>query len=71
MRQRTRKLFGTAGLIAFVIFWALFSMSFAQGSVNNLPGLWQAVIFITLGLVWVIPAGLIIRWMARPDPEAM
>jgi len=71
MRQRTRKLIGTAILLAFVIFWALFSMSFAEGGVNNLPAIWQAVIFITLGLVWVIPAGFLIRWMSRPDPEPM
>ncbi len=67
MRQRTRKLIGTAALLIFVTFWALFSMSFAQGGVNDLPAIWQAVIFITLGLVWVIPAGLLIRWMSRAD----
>jgi hypothetical protein len=71
MRQRTRKLIGTAALLALVIFWALFSMSFAQSGVNNLPGIWQAVVFITLGLIWILPAGLLIRWMSRPDSETM
>jgi len=23
--------------------------------------------FLTAGLAWVIPAGLLIRWMQRPD----
>lgn len=71
MRQRTRKLIGTAVLLIFVTFWALFSMSFAQGGVNDLPAVWQAVVFVTLGLVWIIPAGLLIRWMSRRDPETM
>jgi Protein of unknown function (DUF2842) len=27
----------------------------------------QAVVFVVLGLIWVLPAGLLIRWMSRPD----
>jgi Protein of unknown function (DUF2842) len=67
MRQRPRKLIGTALLLAFVVFWALFAMSLAQGRIATLPGAMQAVVFVVLGLVWVLPAGLLIRWMSRPD----
>jgi hypothetical protein len=67
MRQRTRKLIGTALLLAFVVVWALFAMSLAQGRVAALSGAMQAVVFVVLGLVWVLPAGLLIRWMSRPD----
>ncbi|HLL27509.1 MAG TPA: DUF2842 domain-containing protein [Xanthobacteraceae bacterium] len=61
MRQRPRKLIGTALLLAFVLFWALFAMSLAQGRVTELSGGYQAAVFIALGLIWVIPAGLLIR----------
>jgi len=27
----------------------------------------QFAYFVTAGLAWVIPAGLLIRWMQRPD----
>ncbi len=67
MRQRLRKLIGTAVLLAFVVFWALFAMSLAQGHVTTLSAAMQAAIFIVLGLVWILPAGLLIRWMSRPD----
>jgi hypothetical protein len=67
MRQRQRKLVGTALLLAFVIFWALFAMSLAQGRVTTLSAAMQAAVFIALGLIWVLPAGLLIRWMSRPD----
>lgn len=67
MRQRPRKLIGTALLLAFVVFWALFAMSLAQGRIATLPGAMQAAVFVVLGLVWVLPAGLLIRWMSRPD----
>jgi hypothetical protein len=67
MRQRTRKLIGTALLLAFIAFWALFAMSLAQGRVATLSTAMQAAVFVMLGLIWVLPAGLLIRWMSRPD----
>lgn len=67
MRQRTRKLIGTMLLLILVIVWALFGMLVAQGRVVDLPGYAQFFVFLFLGLVWVIPAGLLIRWMARKD----
>jgi hypothetical protein len=67
MRQRTRKLLGTVALLAFVIVWALFGMLVAQGRVVELPGYGRFLVFLFLGLVWVLPAGLLIRWMARRD----
>ena len=31
---------------------------------------WASLIFfLVAGLFWAVPAGVIIKWMARPDPE--
>lgn len=70
MRLRTRKLIGTAILLVFVIVWALFAMSIAQARLPALSGWAQGALIVFLGLVWILPAGLLIRWMARPDPGA-
>jgi hypothetical protein len=70
MSLRTRKLIGTALLIAFVIFWAFFSMSIAQAQLATLSGWAGGALVVFLGLVWIIPAGLIIRWMAKQKPNA-
>lgn len=70
MRTRTRKLIGTAALLCFVIFWALFAMSIAQARLATMSGLAGGALVVFLGLIWVIPAGLIIRWMAKPRPDA-
>jgi hypothetical protein len=67
MRSRNRKLLGTVALLVFVIVWALFGMLIAQGRVVELPGYGRFLVFLFLGLVWVLPAGLLIRWMARRD----
>ncbi|HWK86922.1 MAG TPA: DUF2842 domain-containing protein [Xanthobacteraceae bacterium] len=66
MSQRTRKLIGTALLLALVVFWAFFAMSIAQARVPQMSALAGGALVVFLGLIWVVPAGLIIRWMARP-----
>jgi hypothetical protein len=35
----------------------------------NASKLVELVFYVVAGLAWVIPAGLLIRWMQRPDPE--
>jgi len=70
MRQRVRKLIGTATLFSFVMFWVLFAMSLGSGRITELPGMTQGAIIGFLGLVWVIPAALLIRWMSRPDSDS-
>jgi hypothetical protein len=70
MSLRTRKLIGTSLLIAFVIFWAFFSMSIAQARLATMSGLAGGALVVFLGLVWIVPAGLIIRWMAKQKPNA-
>ena len=69
MTQRTRKLIGTITMAVYVIVYALFAMLvgatfFAQSAT------WaQTLYYGVAGLIWIIPAGLLIRWMARPDPS--
>jgi len=71
MRQRTRKFIGSAALLAFVILWALFAMTIAQLYVSTLSDWAQGVLIVILGFVWIVPAGLLIRWMSRHDIETM
>jgi hypothetical protein len=70
---RLRKLIGTVLMIMLVLVWALGAMALAQGRVTELPGYLQFVAYVVLGLGWVVPAGLIIRWMLKGDvrPETL
>ncbi len=67
MKQRNRKLIGTVLILVFVCVYALVAMALAQGRVTEASKLVQTIAYIVLGLVWVLPAGLLIRWMARRD----
>ena len=69
MTVRTRKLIGAALLLIFIPLYAQLTVMIA---VARLPGssiLTQTLFFAVTGLLWVVPAGLIIRWMQRPPRE--
>jgi hypothetical protein len=67
MGARIRKLIGSMAMIALVIVYALLAMALAQGRVPTAPAWAQMVIYAALGLAWLPPAMLIIRWMEKPS----
>jgi type IV secretory pathway protease TraF len=69
MRMRTRKLFGTIALLAFVIVYAFAAMMVAIALQVNASKFGEVIYYVVAGLAWVVPAGAIIWWMQKPDPE--
>lgn len=67
MTIRTRKLVGTLLLLVFLVLYALMAMLAAV--VLQVRDSWiiELAYYAIAGLAWVIPAGLLIRWMAQPD----
>jgi uncharacterized membrane protein len=66
MSARTRKLIGTVVLLAFLAAYALVVASIGAGRITTATPLAQLAFFFVAGLAWVVPAGLLIRWMQRP-----
>lgn len=66
MHVRVRKLIGTILLVAFVCVYALMAMVVAVMTLPDESQTVQMLYYAVAGLAWVIPAGLIIRWMERP-----
>ena len=67
LKQRNRKLAGVFLMIGLLIIYPAFAVIFYE---NLLAGLniWILLIYFAIaGLAWAIPAGLLIKWMARPD----
>jgi len=62
-----RKLAGAAMLALFVPAYAMTAMVIASAKLPGAPILVQTVAYAVLGLLWVLPAGVIISWMQRPD----
>lgn len=68
MKQRQRKLAGTVGLLVFIAIYALLAMVAAASlEVHNASKLAELIYYAVAGLLWVLPAGIIIGWMQKPD----
>jgi len=67
MTTRTRKLIGTVVLLLSLAVYATIAAVIGSGRIALAPQWVQFAFFLTTGLAWVIPAGLLIRWMQRSD----
>lgn len=68
MTQRTRKFIGTVALLVFLCVYALVVMAISV-KVPTWGTTGKTIYYAAAGLLWVLPAGLLIKWMQRPDPE--
>lgn len=66
MPPRFRKFIGAVLLIGFVIVYALLAMSVGGAIVAKLPEIYRFGFYLVAGLIWTLPAMVIIRWMQRP-----
>jgi hypothetical protein len=64
--MRIRKLIGTIALLALVAVWSLVAMALAQSVLTDINGLVAAIYYMVAGLGWVLPAMLLVKWMAGP-----
>ena len=67
MSARTRKLIGTVVLLIFLSLYVWGAVEIGAGRITLASPWVQLAYFVTAGLLWVIPAGLLIAWMQRPD----
>jgi len=68
MTIRTRKLIGTILLMVMITIYALLAMVVAMIlEVNTTSKLVELVYYAVEGLLWVLPAAWIIRWMSQDD----
>lgn len=67
MSIRTRKLIGTILLLAFLALYALLAMMVAVVLQVSESKWIELAFYVIAGLSWVVPAGLLVSWMSRPD----
>lgn len=67
MGIRTRKLIGTIVMLAMLVAYALAVTSLAITVLPRANKLVELAFYAVAGLLWVLPAGLLIWWMHRPD----
>lgn len=67
MTNRTRKFFGAIILLAFLAVYATLAMAIGASQFIIESKSMQWLYFLVAGLLWVLPAGLLVRWMQKPD----
>lgn len=66
MPVRLRKLIGTILIIILVVVYALAAVTFASLLLGASPWWVHLGYFFFTGLLWILPAMLIIKWMEKP-----
>lgn len=65
MRPRTRKFVGTIVLLVFLSVYALLAMAVAISLEVNTTSKWiELAYYAVAGLLWVVPAAVVIKWMS-------
>ncbi len=66
MPPRLRKLIGTLAIIILVLVYALVAVTIASVKLAEAPWWGHLIYFLGTGLLWVLPAMVIIKWMEKP-----
>lgn len=70
MPIRLKKLIGTVLLIALVIVYALLATMIAVAQLSQSGPVVHLAFFFFSGLLWILPAMAIIKWMMVEKPRA-
>jgi len=65
-RPTLRSFIGTILIILIVSIYALLATTIATATLATAPWWAHLLYFLLTGLLWVIPAMLVIKWMAGP-----
>lgn len=66
MTPRTRKLLGTIALIVMITIYAFIALGVAVVlQVSNTSKIGELAFYVIAGLLWVLPAGVLIKWMQK------
>ncbi|MCJ7994703.1 DUF2842 domain-containing protein [Rhizobium cremeum] len=66
MPARLRSFIGTIIIIILVVVYALVATTIASSLLATSPWWVHLLYFLLSGLLWILPAMLIIKWMAGP-----
>ncbi|MBA4797425.1 MAG: DUF2842 domain-containing protein [Rhizobiales bacterium] len=65
-RPKLRSFVGTILIILIVSLYALLATTIATATLATAPWWAHLLYFLLTGLLWVVPAMLVIKWMAGP-----
>ena len=70
MTSPLRRFVGSVVLVLFLLVYVFFAMAIGDVVVATKSGWVQFVYFVVAGLLWVLPAGVLVKWMYAPVRRA-
>jgi hypothetical protein len=67
MPKTLRKLIGTVAIIVLVLVYAFLATMIASATLGQSHWTVHLLYFLFSGLLWILPAMLIIKWMEKPS----
>ncbi len=67
MNQAVRKITGSFLILILMALYAILATTFAAANLAQSSGWIHLVYFSLTGILWVLPAMFIIKWMLKPD----
>lgn len=67
MPVRLKKLIGTVILVVLVIVYALSASAVAVARLGDAGPVLHLIYFFVTGILWIVPAMFVIRWMIKPS----
>lgn len=68
MTSPFRRFVGSLLLVIFLLVYVFFAQALGDVVVATKPGWIQFTYFVVAGLLWVLPAALLVKWMYAPVP---
>ncbi|WP_313538510.1 DUF2842 domain-containing protein [Sphingomonas sp.] len=62
MNPSWRKPAGALAIVGLILVWVVLVASFS-GQIGRLPILVQTLVYLALGIVWILPLKPLLRWM--------
>ncbi|MCZ4430648.1 DUF2842 domain-containing protein [Agrobacterium sp. SOY23] len=69
MHPRLRSFIGTIVIIGLVVVYAVVATAIASAALAQSPWWVHLAYFVLSGILWILPAMLIIKWMAGPRKQ--
>lgn len=66
MTSPLRRFVGSVVLVVSLLVYVFFAMAIGDVVVATKSGWVQFAYFVTAGLLWVLPAGVLVKWMYAP-----
>ncbi len=67
MAQTSRKIVGTLLILALMGLYAVLATTFATANLGQSSAWVHLLYFFATGILWIVPAMFIIKWMLKPD----